>query len=301
MPLRLSVLLLTALTLACAPDRPETGAGQAVVVVDDGGPEVRLPAPARRVVSLVPSATDILLALDAQERLVGRTRYDTDAAVADVPSVGGGLDPSVEAILALRPDVVLSWETDRSARIRGALEAAGVPVVGMWASDTGSVFASIERIGRLTGRDSAAAALVAGTRAELDAVRREAAADTLAPDVLYVIATTPPMVAGAGLFAGQLVQVAGGRLLFTELAEPSPSVSIEEIVRRDPDVIVLPVGEASVRSLENLRSLPGWRELRAVREGRVVTIPAAQANRPGPGMGETARRLRAGIVAAMAR
>lgn len=300
MPLKRLPLLLAVLLGACTAERePRAAVAAAVVVTDDGGNVVRLARPAERIVSLLPNATDVLLALGAGERLVGRTRYDGDPSIAHVTSVGGGLDPSVEAILALRPDVVLSWETDRGARIRAALESAGVPVVGMWANDTGDVYSAIERIGHLTGRDSAAAALVAGTRAELAAVQQEAAGDSVAPRVLYVIATSPPMVAGPGLFAGQLVGVAGGRLEFAELAEPSPSVSIEAIVRRDPDVVVLPVGEDSVRSVAQLQALAGWRELRAVREGRVVTVPAEQTNRPGPSMGETARLLRAGIVEAM--
>lgn len=283
----------------CGSDAAPPAAAAPIVVTDDGGHTVRLARPAARIVSLVPSATDVLLALGAETRLVGRTRYDTDPAVARVPSVGGGLDPSVEAILALRPDLVLSWETDRGAHVRAALEAAGVPVVGMWANDTGDVYTAVERIGRLTGRDSAAAALVAATRATLDSVRRAAAGDRRAPEVLYVVSTSPPMVAGPTLFAGQLVGVAGGRLAFAELAEPSPTVSIEAIVARDPDVVVLPVGEDPVRSLAQLRAMTGWRDLRAVREGRVVTVPALLTNRPGPRMGETARVLREGIVGAM--
>ena len=299
-PVRSLLVPFAALLLSsCAPDASRAPAAAPIVVTDDGGHAVRLARPAERIVSLVPSATDVLLALGARGQIVGRTRYDTVSALAAVPSVGGGLDPSVEAILALQPDLVVSWETDPGARTRAALEAAGVPVLGVWSSDTATGVATIERLGRLSGRDSAAAAILARTRAELEAVRREAAADSVHPEVLYVIATTPPMVAGAQLFAGQLVQVAGGRLAFAELGDPSPSVSIEEIVRHDPDVIVLPVGEESVRSLAQLRALPGWRELRAVREGRVATIPAEQANRPGPRMGETARLLRRGIVEAM--
>ena len=296
-PMRALLLLLLSLA-ACGGERPPADAAAVAVdsagpieVVDDGGHAVRLDTPARRVVSLVPSGTDILVALGAVDRLVGRTRYDTGAEVAAVPSVGGGLDPSVEALVALRPDLVLLWESEQRTPLRGQLEAAGVATFAMRTTDTTDAYAAIHRLGRLLGRPAEAARIAQAARDELAAVHRSVAG--LEPRrVLYVVGVSPPMTAGPDTFVGQLLAIAGARSVFDDVAEPWPTVAVEEIVRRAPDVVVLPVGAESADPAAALRAAAGWRELAAVREGRVVTIPAELVNRPGPGMGRAARVLR---------
>jgi iron complex transport system substrate-binding protein len=284
--------------VACSPgDRPAAGrdgratTDSAVSVVDATGRTLRLPRPPRRVVSLVPSATDIIVGLGATAQLVGRTRYDTDRAVAHLPSVGGGLDPSLETLLSLRPDVVIVWGTDGPAATRSMLEQAGVATFAARSEDTTDVFTTTARLGHLLGLDSTAVRLSERMRAELAAVRRSVAGRP-SPTVFYVVATTPPTTAGPATFIGQLVEVAGGRLLFSDVAQLWPTVAIEEIVRRQPDVVVLPRGEDALGSPDALRGIAGWRELRAVREGRVVTVPAELMNRPGPRIGEAAALLR---------
>ena len=265
-----------------------------VEITDDGGRVVRLATPARRVISLIPSATETLVALGAADRVVGRTRYDVAPEIASRPSVGGGLDPSVEAIVGLRPDVVIGWENDKRQAVREKLTAVGVPVVSLRTDDTTDVFRNVATLGRLTGRDSAAAALQRSLRAELDEVRRSVAGRPT-PSVFYVVFNDPPMTAGPQTFIGQLIGLAGGRSAFPEVRQPWPTVSMEELVRRQPDVVVLPVGEFVSNAADRLRGRAGWRELRAVRDGRVVTVPANLANRPGPHLGEAARALRAAL------
>ncbi|HEU4631065.1 MAG TPA: helical backbone metal receptor [Gemmatimonadaceae bacterium] len=292
--------LLVALA-ACGPaDReaagraPAAGAsrpgGDSVAAVDAAGRRVALAAPARRVVSLVPSATDIALALGARAQLAGRTRYDEGAEVAALPSVGGGLDPSVETLLALRPDLVVVWESSGGGP-RAALDAAGLRTFSVRLEDTTDVFAAIDEIGRLLGRDAEARALADSVRAQLEAVRRSVRG--LPPTTaLYVAGISPPMTAGPGTFVGQLLRLAGGRSVFDDVDQLWPTVAIEEIVRRQPDVVILPVTPTPEVTPATLRELPGWRELRAVREGRVVTVPVALLGRPGPEMGKAARLLR---------
>src|SRR5690606_28678578 len=122
---------------------------------------------------------------------------------------------------------------------------AGVPTVGLWAGDTTDVYAAVARLGRLVGRDVAADSLAARMRAEVAAVAARVRGRPR-PTVLYLVSTSPPMAAGPGLFIGQLVEVAGGRLVVEEAGALSPTLSLEEILRRDPDVVVLPVGESDV-------------------------------------------------------
>lgn len=277
---------------APAAQRAERDSG--IRLVDDGGREVRLAAPARRVISLIPSATETVIALGAAGRVVGRTRYDVAPEVAAAPSVGGGLDPSVEAIVALRPDLVLAWEHDKRGAVREKLAALGVPVFSLRTEDTTDVFRNVANVGRLLGRDSAAARLAATVRGQLDAVRRSVAG--LPPvDVLYVVYNDPPMTAGPNTFIAQLVGVAGGRTIFPDARQLWPTVAMEEIVRRDPDLLIVPQGEFRSNALAVMRQRAGWRELRAVRAGRVAAVDANLTSRPGPHIGEAARALRAAI------
>jgi iron complex transport system substrate-binding protein len=297
----LPLLALSLLLAACdagggASARPDSApsapADSAVVLVDDAGRRVRLPRPARRVVSLIPSATEVLVAVGAGDRLVGRTDFDHGPAVDALPSVGGGMNPSIEAIVALRPDLVLGWETRGDQSTRRRLEELGVPVFAVEADDTSDVFRTVGSLGRLTGRVRAADSLAAGLRRELAEVAASVAGRPQ-PTVFFLVWNDPPMTAGPQTFISQVLGVAGGRNVFADVAGEWPNVALEEIVRRQPDVLVLPQGEkGGAHDVDQLRRAPGWRELRAMREGRVVTIDAEMMNRPGPRLGEAARALR---------
>jgi iron complex transport system substrate-binding protein len=266
-------------------------AGRSISLTDDGGHAITLAAPAHRVISLIPSATETLIAIGAADRIVGRTRYDVATQVASVPSVGGGVDPSVEAIVALHPDLVVSWENDKRQLVRQRLIALGVPVFIMRTEDTSDVFRNIENLGRLTGRDSAAHAVSASLRARLDEIHRSVAGKP-APSVLYVVYDDPPMTTGPSTFIGQLISLAGGRSVFADATTLWPTVAMEEIVRRDPDVLIVPVGEFKSNSVERFRKMAGWKTLRAVREGHVVSVPADLLSRPSPSIADAALVLR---------
>ncbi len=282
--------LLFLLLSGCADAARETRvveAADSVVVVDDAGRRVVLPRPARRVVSLLPAGTETLIALGAGEWVVGKTRYDTHPAVADLPSVGGGLDPSLEALVALRPDLVVAFETVSGSKVRSRLEALGVPVFAMRTQDTTDVFRNFQRLGHLVGRDAAADSLSTALRAELAAVQR-AVEGLDRPSVFYIVSLDPPMTAGPATFPIELLGVAGGETIFPKTSTLWPQISVEAVVARDPDIIMLPVSAGPTLSLERLRREPGWRDLRAVREGRVRVVSADLLNRPGPTMGEAA-------------
>jgi len=274
--------------------RAATAATAAISLTDDGGHVVTLARPAQRVISLIPSGTETLIAIGATDRIVGRTRYDVAHEVASVPSVGGGVDPSVEAIVALHPDLVVSWDNDKRQVVRQRLVALGVPVFVMRTEDTTDVFRGIENLGRLTGRDSAAHAVSASLRAQLDTIQRSVA-DKPAPSVLYVVYDDPPMTTGPMTFIGQLISLAGGRSVFADATTRWPTVAMEEIVRRNPDLVVVPEGEFKTNSIERFRKMAGWRTLRAVRDGHVVTVPANLLSRPSPNIAQAARVLRAAL------
>jgi iron complex transport system substrate-binding protein len=299
----LAAVALAAMVAACAPGGEwygeATGAAavaeqRAVEVVDDAGRTVRLPRPATRVVSLLPAGTETVLALGGEALLVARTDYDHDPRVAGLPSVGGGLTPSLEVLAALRPDLVIAWEEAGTARVRPRLEELGIAVFAIRTQDTTDIFNNIARLGHLTGRDAAADSVARAVRAGLDAVRASVAGRPR-PSVLYVVGVEPPLTAGPNTFVAQLIGVAGGQTVFPDLQADWPQVSLEEVVRRQPEVLVLPVGENPRASMERLRGTAGWRELLAAGRTRVHTVPADVLNRPSPGIVQSAELLRDAI------
>lgn len=299
-PLRVSLAALAAALLAgCggradAGARPSAPADSAVSLTDDAGRALRLVHPARRIVALVPAITETVLAIGAGDRLVGRTDYDKGPAVERLPSVGGGLDPSIEKIVSLHPDVVIGWETSGRAELHDRLAALGIPMFSVKIEDTTDVFRSLRSLSRLTGRERAGDSVAAAIRRDLDAVRASVASSPR-PSVFFMVWNDPPMTAGAKTFVSQVIEVAGGRNAFADQAALWPNVSIEEIVRRQPDYVLVPVGEQGMARVEALKTAAGWRELRALQSGRGVTVPSQVVNQPGPHLAEAARAIRDAI------
>ena len=264
---------------------------RAVTLVDDHGDTTHLPAPATRVISLIPSATETLIALGATDRIVGRTQYDVDSAVRAKPSVGAGMTPNLETIIGLRPNLVVVWATDKRGDVQSQLMRAGIPTLAVSLQDTTDAFRALTLLGRAIGEDTHAAVLVDSLRRTFAATRASIASEK-APRVFYVVFNDPPMTAGPHTFIAQILALAGGENIFADATTNWPTIPMEELVRRDPDVIVLPVGEMPDSSVNRLTDMPGWRDLRAVREGHIVRIDANLSSRPGPNMGRAAVTLR---------
>jgi iron complex transport system substrate-binding protein len=267
------------------------------MATDDVGRDIRLEQPARRVLSLLPAGTETFFALGAGGAVVGRTRYDVDSGVVHLPSVGGGLDPSLEAIVALRPDLVVAFETASESRIRPRIEALGIPVFAIQTEDTADIYRNIASLGALVGRGETADSLLSSIRAELSAIRASVAGSDR-PKVVYVASISPPIVAGPGTYLGELIGVAGGDLLDVGGAQGAywPQISLETLLREQPDLLVLPVGSDPTSTIGRLRSEPGWRDLEAVKQNRVALVPTDLMSRPGPRIPEIARLLRDAFV-----
>ena len=261
-----------------------------VAALDDADRLVRLDSPAARVVSLVPSVTDILLALDLDDRLIARTEYDTDERLASLPSVGPGLTPNIEWLAARAPDLVIAWRDVEGRALVERLADLGIPVYASRLEDIGTALTTITRVGALLGEAARADSLRASIEARLDSVRLAAPADGR-PSVLYLVGGDPPYAPGPGTFVHELIELAGGVNLLADLADGWHSVSVEEVVRRDPDVIVIPVHDAEAGSADRLAQRPGWRDLPAVRAGRIHEVDGELFGRPGPRLDEAAAAL----------
>jgi ABC-type Fe3+-hydroxamate transport system substrate-binding protein len=272
-----ALLLMAALVFACTP-KPD--ARQAV---DDAGDPLPPPAPRSRIVSLIPATTEILFALGAGPRVVGRTRWDGwPPEVAHVPDLGDGIRPSIETIIRAQPDLVLLYASGDNRDAARALRAAGIAVISLRIDSIAEFERATLLIGEVVGEAARARTVVDSVRATLERVRR-ATSGLPRPTVFMLAWETPLMTIGAGSFLTELVEIAGGRNAFGDLDGPSPQVSFEEVVRRDPQFI-LGRPETAGKLSANAR----WRQLPAVRQGRVLVMDTVLVGRPGIRLGEAA-------------
>lgn len=269
-----------AMAASCSPPAPEPRA------LDDAGDPLPAGTAYRRIVSLNPATTELLFALGAGDRVVGRTRWDQwPEAARRVRDLGDGLRPSVEAVIGARPDLVILYATGDNRDAARALRAAGLDVMAL-RTDRIADFERVAAIlGTAVGRPGMARTVVDSVRATLDRVRG-ATARLDRPTVFMLAWEHPLMTIGAGSFLSELIEIAGGRNVFADLHEPSPQVSFEEVLRRDPEVILGGPG-----TVARLAEHPRWRLLPAVRDRRVFVMDTALVGRPGVRMGEAARSI----------
>ncbi len=255
----------------------------ALQVVDDRGVTVTFSAPPQRIVSVLPSLTENVCALGQCQRLVGVDRYSNwPDSVKKLPQVGGGLDPNIEVIVALRPDVVLMAASSRGAE---RLEALGLKVVALETKTHADVQRVLEKMGQLLGVQDAQKVwrvIDAGVQAAAQSLPA-----TLRGARVYFEVNPAPYGAGESSFMGETLTRLGAKNILPAKLGPFPKINPEFVVRANPDVIMV-----GARGEEGMTDRPGWRNIRAVREQRVCVFPLEQSDvlvRPGPRMAEAAR------------
>ncbi len=239
---RPAAVALILLACACADsaartDRPASVSDE-VRLLDAAGAEMVLPRPARRVLSLVPSATETLHAMGRGDVLVGRTDYDTQSWAAKLPSVGGGLEPNLEAIVALQPDLVVRFGGDQDARTPARLTSLGIPVISVRPDRIEDVYRTIDLLGDAIGDEPAADSLAQSIRNGLRDAAEEARALPRVR-VAYVLGGTPPWVAGPNTYIDEIVSMMGGDNVFGDLKLLYAAVSPEELRARVIDVVLV--------------------------------------------------------------
>ena len=269
----------------------ETPAAPSVVVTDDVGRQVEVPQPVRRIVSLAPSVTETIFALGAQDRLVGVTDYcDYPPEAKQKPKVGGAINPNLEQVVALRPDLVVVTKSLNRRETVDALDRLHVPA---YATDARTVEEMIESIGRLATVIDAAdqgKAQVASLQARLDELHRKL--EGVAPArVLFVVWTDPLISVGTETFLADALRLAGADSVIHS-QQDWPHVSLEEVVRLQPDYLIFANSDTD-RALQDFAALqqqPGWRDLKAVQENRLAIISDA-INRPAPRLVDAIEQL----------
>ncbi|HEU4459890.1 MAG TPA: helical backbone metal receptor [Methylibium sp.] len=257
-----------------------------VAVRDDRGAVRTLAAPPQRIVSLLPSITETVCALDACGRLVGVDRYSNQpAAVLALPRLGGQDDTSIERVVVLKPDVVL---LAKSSRVIDRLEALGLNVLVFESQTHADVRASLERIAALLGVPERGPQVWAGIEARIDAAAQRVPVALRGAKVYFEVATAP-YAAGEASFIGEtLIRLGLGNVVPAALG-PFPKLNPEFVVRAQPDVVI-----AEERAVRGMAARPGWASLRALRASRACALPSARYElliRPGPRLGEAADLL----------
>ena len=280
------VLLLAA---AC---RPAGRAPAGVRITDDAGEVASVPLPARRIVSLNPAATELLFAIGAGASVVGRTTWcDYPPAAKAVPSLGDGINPNLEAIVARKPDLVLLYTSGQNADAARRLADLGIPALRFRTDSLSDVPRLAQVFGRLTGHEATADSLAREFETELAAAT--ALPTGRRPTAFLLVWDQPPMTVGRGSFLTELIERAGGENLFADVTSSSAPVSIEAVAARNPDVILV-LGTEPPAFAER----PEWQVVRAVRERRFVTAEGSEFSRPSPRAPEAIRRLHAELEAA---
>jgi iron complex transport system substrate-binding protein len=260
------------------------GPAAGLTVRDMAGREVRLDAPPARIVSLVPSVTEIVYALGAEARLVGVTDFcDHPPEARRKPRVGGMINPNLEALVALRPDLVVATDEGSREETFRELRRLGIPTYLVHANRLAEMVALVRRLGELVGRPEAAGPLVARIEARVDDVRRRVQ-PYRRPRVLYVLWPDPLIVPGRDALVTELLGLAGGESITAGLAEAYPRFGLEAAVARAPEVIIL-ADHAGAGSGAGRAEPEAWRRLRsvpAIRAGRLHSADLSLLHRYGP-------------------
>ena len=290
------VMLGVMITTACYKSRhqnPSTTSDQTHEVTDEAGRRVQLPLHVDRIVSLAPNLTEIVFAVGAGDRLVGRTRYcDYPAEAKQVPEVGDTMTPSIERIIALKPQIVLISTASQLEAFTRQLNEQGIAVYVTNPQSLEGVFRSIQTLGDLFGEHGQAAQLVADSRQRSEMV--QAAVKQVNPvKVFYQVSGEPLYTIGRDAYLTDLVRRAGGVSVTADVPGAFPRFSDESALAARPEAIILPsggsMGTANSTVAASLKNSP------AALNSRVYKINDDHLSRPGPrlvdGLEEMARVL----------
>ncbi|MFV2041294.1 MAG: cobalamin-binding protein [Candidatus Hydrothermarchaeales archaeon] len=247
-------------------------------ITDGAGENITLSAAPTRIVSLAPSNTEILFVLGLGEQIVGVTEYgDYPEEALEKEQIGGFNTISTEKVVALNPGLILATGGVQ-AEVVEQLRGLNQQVVVIDSKNLDDILSNIQLIGRITGRTSEAQTLVKDLQKRIDAAR--AKGKSTGVKVMYIVWGDPLMVAGPDSFADDLIVKAGGVNIYADAATQYPSVTLESVINRNPEVII--ASDNIGLELEDLKDLPEWRETSAVQNGRLYTIDADIVSRPGP-------------------
>jgi len=276
---------LAAFICAAQANATQTAAPQSLEyrqVTDEIGRTIRIPQSIRRIVSLAPNLTETIFALGLQDRLVGDTDYcDFPAEAQQKPKVGGAVNPSLEVIAALHPDLVLVTKSLNRLETVNALAEIGIPSYATDPHTVEAIIASIAHLADLLGASQSGPTLAATLERQLSTLQERLSGLPLRR-VLFIVWTEPLISIGKDTFIADALRYAGAMSVI-DSSQSWPQINLEEVVRLQPEFLIFVESHsgAAPHSVDALAELPGWRLLNAVRNHRYATISDA-INRPAP-------------------
>jgi iron complex transport system substrate-binding protein len=255
-------------------------AAEPLTIRDDLGQTLRFERTPQRIVSLSPALTEILFALELDDSIVGVSDFCNYPQAALTKPKAGGIAPNFEAVVALKPDLVVSTGGVAMRNVAQQLARFRIPLMGVEADSVESILTRITLLGLVTDRREAAATMVDDMRRRLAAIaaNRPGAAS---PRVLYLVDDEPPITIGPKSFLYDVLIKAGGTPFETGPSESYPRVGMEAIVRFDPEVIFF-AGDSDTGASAHAATWQRWNRISAVHSGRMYAIPRDLINRPGP-------------------
>ena len=265
----------------------------AVTLTDMTGREITLDEPATRIVALTPSDCEIHYAIGAGDQLVGRGKYcDYPAEVTEIPAVESGSDTNIEQIVELQPQVLLMSTMSQTDEQVQQLEAAGVHVVVSDAQDIEGVYTAIHMIGELVGKQDEAASVVESMQKTFDEIKANAGDGS--KTVYFEVSPLQYglWTAGTGTFMDEIANMMGLKNCFADVTGWS-EISEEQVLERNPDYIVtisMYYGEGPTPE-EEILARPGWENVTAVKNGKILNLQNNELSRPAPRLAEGAQAL----------
>jgi iron complex transport system substrate-binding protein len=268
------------------------GPSSTITVVDDTGFVLSLSSYPERIVSLIPSNTEILFAIGAGDKVVGVTDYcdypynfSAWIEAGNMTSIGGTYNPTIEPIVALEPDLILAFGgSGGSLDAISKLRNLGYNVLTLHPKDANGVLADIQMVGRVTGREDEAATIVKTMSQRITAVIDEVKSAIETPKVYVEIWTDPYMTVGPNSWISSLITLAGGQNIFENATTLYPVVSSETIIQQNPDIMVfIPQGGSYFwGSFDDVANRIGWNEINAVKTNGLFATPEGLVETPSP-------------------
>ncbi|MDY6844450.1 MAG: cobalamin-binding protein [Thermodesulfobacteriota bacterium] len=254
-----------------------------MVVVDEVGRSVSIPDTPKRIVSLAPSITEILYEIGLEDSIVGVTEYSNyPPRVSTLPKIGTYVNINLERVLELQPDLAIGTADGNVKSDVERLNTFGVPIYTTYSKNIQGVMQSIAKIGEITGKKKEAEDLVRDMKGEMSRIRAKSAG-SYRPRVVILYSISPIITAGSGTFADDLIRIAGGKNISGDSETKYPRYSLESIIVKNPEIIIVTVMGEDKREKRGTPEFPHiWDNVQAVREKKVYSIDPDIINRPSP-------------------
>ncbi len=258
--------------------------------VDDAGHRIYLAKPPARVVSLAPSITEMLFAIGLDEQIVGVTEFCDYPAAAKAKAKVGYSNPSAEVLIILRPELVLAPRDFLRPDLQAKLEQLKIPLFVLDAQTLEDILLHIHTFGKMFEKVSAANEVTQRMRQRIAEIRRKVETPP-ARRVLYVLNSQPLITVGPGSFIHQMIGLAGGINIAAQAGVAYPKLSMEAVLKDDPEVLIFPSGEVETVPRSEQQQWRRWDSLSAVKQQRFHGVSSSLLNRPGPRVIEALEQL----------